>query len=524
MPAAGLTFRLPAGSVQFDPDGRLLRVAHDSRSDGGYLAPGFGPGSLVVDGQTQDWMRVGMVSDADELEVSYQATQTHLSLVIRHTVTTAWGVRLAITNLGSEPVSIERASLALRPSPGYLGWALTAGATAGYAVYPADGDGPLLAWTLQWGELARATTEGLELGPIDLPPRGRYIVQWLWDFHPTPARLGRGRLGVVPAPAVLTMGQPVEIMDEDTALVTGGSLTVSTNEGVREVAAEEPGPYPIELRSGRGTTRFEVTWVRPMDQVLARAAEQVLAGPTSATGVTRLADAAAALLVQRALAEMLVADPEPAADALELFSAGLLERGRCDPFEVALLCGEWTRTGDHDLVEVARSSLLSAEAVRPGLGLAATRLCVALMMAGRPVTEVLDRLSLLRHTIGAVPSGRRANEDVLRDRLAELELIMVVQRNIEVVGDDVLRLVGCLGGYLGYGLPGQLTEPVGDDTLGYLVTILSLLPDEVGENFLDSWGVTPQALADRYRPVVLSGHDRTHQRALAWLVLGRQAA
>lgn len=511
MSTTRLTFELADITVCFDDSGALTSVQHHARNDGGYLAPGLVPSA-------DEWQQTSLITDADEIEITYESrSRRGLAIMMRHTLSAGWGTRLAFSNTTDAAVTLDRFTLGLRPAAGHLGWAVPAGNTASYTVYPADGSGPLLGWTLRQGDVAAVDTDGIHLAPITIGPGSRYIVQLQWDVHDEPARRHRPGAGLVPPVLCLTDGEPIEVADEDTAIVVDDAVAITTVDGVRELVAERPGRYPIELRSGRGTTRFEMTWAQPETQALAAAAEMIVAGPRTPAGIPRVSDGSSALLVQHALAEMTIADPEQASDALELFSAGLLDRepSGVSTVEAAYLCGEWLRTGDTDLLAAARNAVLAVESPTRGLGMAATRLCVALMMAGRPVDQVLGHLTLILRRFMQIQGN--AGEAV-----AALELILVVQSNINDPSDDLLTRIRALCGHLGYGLPGLAVDPIGADALGYLIAVLGLLPDRVGDRFIDSWGITPHALADRFRPLVISQSSGTDVRGLAWLVLGRE--
>lgn len=503
MSTTRLTFELADITVCFDDSGALTSVRHHARNDGGYLAPGLVPSG-------DEWEQTSVITDADEIEVTYASrSRPGLTILMRHTLSAGWGTRLAFSNTTTASVSLDRFTLGMRPAAGHLGWAVPAGNTASYTVYPADGSGPLLGWTLRQGDVAAVDTDGIHLAPITIGPGLRYIVQLQWDVHDEPARRQRSGAGLVPPALCLTAGEPIEVADEDTAIVVDDAVGITTVDGVRELAADRPGRYPIELRSSRGTIRFEMTWAQPEAQALAAAAEMIIAGPRTPAGIPRVSDGASALLVQHALAEMTIADPEQAGDALELFSARLLDRepSGVSTMEAAYLCGEWLRTGDTDLLATAQNAVLAADGPTQGLGMAATRLCVALMMTGRPVEQVLGHLTQIQNIAGGAS--------------AALELILVVQSNVDEPSDDLLKRIRAVCGHLGHGLPGLAVDPIGVDALGYLIAVLGLLPEGVGERFIDSWGISPHALADRFRPVVISQAAGTDVRGLAWLVLGR---
>lgn len=513
MSAPGIVFSLPEATVSFDSAGSLIGVRTHDRNDDGYLAPGLAPERLTIGGSDGGWINTGCIADVDEIEISYRSIDhPHLTAVVRHMLSVVWGTRVVLSNTGPDPLTIDRVSLGLRAAPGYHGWALPAGATAAYTLWPESGAGPLLGWSLQHGEISAMDRDGIHCDQVRIEAGSRYVVQFLWTFHDQPVHVHRTRSYLVPEQLCLTVGDPIEIADEDTALVAPEAVEITTIDGVRELTSEVPGHYPIELRSGRGTTRFGIQWVPPAGQVLAAAADRLLEGSRTAAGVPRIRTGHQAILVQHGLAEMLIMDPELGSDALELYSSQLLEREDLAPVDVAFLCGEWTRTGDTDLLDAAVEAVLQVRTSQPGLGLASTRLCVSLMMAGRPVDRVLAALAGVRN--------ERAGTDVT-SLLAELELILVMLNNISEPGPEVLNRVERLGSHLGYGLPGAALEPIDVDTLGYLISVLGLLPDRAGEPFLRSWGTTPQALADRCRPTVLSDRSELGDRGLAWLVLGR---
>ena len=392
---------------------------------------------------------------------------------------------------------------------------------------PADGTGPLLGGVLRSGALPAVDADGLHLGPVRLEPGGRYVVQWQWDLHPGPRSLGRGRHPEVPRRLDLVVDEVV-VADagEDEALVLAGGLEAEHSRGQVELSAASPGRYPVELRSARGTTAYELRVGPTLDVLLAERALAALDQPRTSAGVVRLPDVDAALVVQRALAAAVLPDAETAEEALDLRTARLPEDDALDPRTVGYLCGEHTRTRDAGLLDRAERAVLAACAPEPGLGLAATQLCLALLLAGRPVAPVLEHLAGL-----AAAADRPPVAAPLADQAALLELEVVTARGGPDGGGagsaTVRGRVAALGGWLGAGLTGRAVRPVPVDQLAHLCAVLALLPEPAAAAHRTRWGCTAQVLATTGRAQVLErvawDGGPAAGPALSWLLLAARA-
>jgi hypothetical protein len=183
---------------------------------------------------------------------------------------------------------------------------------------------------------------------------------------------------------------------------------------------------------------------------------------------------------------------------------------------VSLLCGEFERSGDPDLLEQASAHLLALDRPVPGLGLAAAQVCVARLGQGWPLDPVLTRLGQL-----VQPGG----EDGLYRVAADLELrLTAAPRAAE--GEDPARrsvdaAVGRIGAALGAGLRGHPLRPLPVDQQAYLAVVLGLLPETVGARARPGWGVPTHDVARLAQAQVLARLAGQPPRAAhSWLVMG----
>ena len=528
MPATGLTFAGGPAQIACDPSGWVTSVRHQESPGLSYLAGAVVEG-LQVDGQALGPQEPEMLVDSDEVEFVH-TWPGRLRLVVRHTFAVGWGVRLAFSSLAEVTQSVGRAELRLQPQPEVVPWALTLGITTAYALLPARGSGPVLGAVLRRGSVAGATERGLELSPFELRAGARYVAQLQWDWYPTPRDFGQERYPEAPSALYVSAGESVQVrVDEDVAVLAPDDVDVTQTPETMDLVAE-PGRYSFELRSARGTTAFEVQWLTPVEQFLADLVPGLLSGRRTAAGVVKLAGVADALLVQSALARNQIDDQDEAAEALDLFTARLsspepAQPAPLGPLEVAFLCREFDRLGDADLLAEASALLLGLPTPQPGLGLAATQLCLRLIVSERPVQPVLSRLSwLLARLDGRAPLS-------VPERAAELELMAVTFTGAGVAGagatpaaDLVDRLAG-LGALLGAGLIGRAVAPRPVDELSHLATVCQLLPDGLSARLTAQWGCSAQALAARALPELVARlQGRPVSRAHAWLVLGLQTS
>jgi hypothetical protein len=240
-------------------------------------------------------------------------------------------------------------------------------------------------------------------------------------------------------------------------------------------------------------------------------------GATLVSG--RLPDVDAALVVQHVLARGQIDDPEAVEDALDRFTGRLLESSSApDPREIGYLCAEFERTGEAEVLEAATAGLLALAAPVSGVGLAATYVCVARMVAGKPVDAALGHLGGL--TSAGPPSGPR-----LTDLAVRLELLAVGPRSGDSAAGsikaEVEALLDRLGLALGSGLRGRPVRPLPVDDLAHLAVVLGLLPEELGAPSRRAWGMSPHALARKIETDVVARLAGERPRAAyGWLVLG----
>lgn len=531
-----MIFSSGSGAITFDASGQVTSVAHRDRPQLSYLS-GLTVGTLSVAGRRLPLEPPETSADLDEVEFAYSCPGA-LRLVVRHTFAAGWGVRLALSSLADRPQLVDRVELALRCDPGCVAWAAAMGDTGAYAVARADGTSPLLGGQLRLGALERVTGTGLELGGIELQPGGRYVVQLKWDWYDSPRSFGLRQPPESPSSLFVFTGESVQLdVTDDVAVVAPADVAASQVGGRLELTSELPGRYPFELRSARGTTRFELEWVAPVQDQLAQRAVEALARPRSASGVVKLAGVADALVVQHLLGSAGLADPEDAAEALDLFTARLRGTGGLSSLETAYLCREYDRNGDLDLLAEARDAVLAHASSAPGLGMAATQLCLGLIVSGQPVSPVLDHLVQLVHRLDEadvpLPGAAGASAGA-----AALELVTVTSAGPGASGFtpgpvEVSLGVTSLGLQLGGGMCGEAVSPLPVAQLSHLIAVLQLLPDGVSAQHQTIWGCSAHALAARSVPALLARLQTTPNNsaladlhgiaeAHAWLVLALQ--
>ncbi|WP_375423973.1 hypothetical protein [uncultured Friedmanniella sp.] len=486
--------------VALDATGTVTSVRHAS-APGAYLSS-LGEVEVWTRGGPVTWSSPEVALDVDEVEVVRRSGD--LRLVVRHGFAAGWGLRVTLVNAGSAPRQLERVQLAWRLPTDRPVWALTAGATGSFAVLPAGGSGPLLGALLRLGAVQHADAAGLEVGPVLLEPGARYVEQWHLDFHASPRAFDRTVAAGVPRRLDIGLDEVVTLTaDEDAALVLDEGLHAETVRDRLELTASAAGRYGVETRSARGVTRYEIGVAEPLEATLADAASTLVAGPRTGAGTLRLADVDAALVVQHGLARGLGPDDQIAAeDGLDLFGSRLPEEGPFDPRTVAFLCGEHLRTADPEPLAWATRGVLSAARPEPGLGVAATRVCLARLVAGRSVAPVLDHLRALVAEAAAGPAAGAA-PTARRDQAALVELEVVTMPQSGPTPAGLLARTVALGGWLGAGLRGRAVPPLPLDELGHLALVLALLPEPVSVELARRWGAGAHELARRARTEVL---------------------
>ncbi|HSU34993.1 MAG TPA: hypothetical protein VLJ88_04975, partial [Propionibacteriaceae bacterium] len=227
----------------------------------------------------------------------------------------------------------------------------------------------------------------------------------------------------------------------------------------------------------------------------------------------------AALVVQWAVIRGSFAHPYPAEDALEVFAAGMAETESADPRLAGFLCGEFERTGQGELLELATDWLLRTPTAQPGVGLVGARICLSRILTDRPVAAVTAHLARLART---PPAGRS-----LLDQAAVLELDLLTMAR-PASRTDLRRVTAALtavGPWLGAGLRGRAVRPLGADALAYLAAVLALTSEEVSTAMRRGWGTSARELGEDALAEALAGlTGRPARPAHGWLVLGGPAA
>ena len=506
MPATPRPFPFRAGEVTLGAGGEIVSVT--AHPGGPAYLVGGGRVMATIAGREHDWSAIGMTVDVDEVELRGQLGHG-VTVMLRHSFAAGWGVRLVLVNETSVPVVLGP-RMGWVPSADCPAFALAAGATGGYAVLPGDGAEPLLGGELRWGSLVWVDAAWLGLGRIELPALGRYVVQWQWDWYTSPQRYERDRFPSLPRQLVLRSGEVARIAAGDDEAVVAHGADLARVGGELELTMNTPHQVPVRVSSARGVTAYDLTWVAPVDEVLAELGASLIPG--------RLADVDAALAVQHVLARGETDDHEAAEDALDRFTGRLLDATPAfEPREIGYLSAEFERTGEAEVLDAATAGLLAIATPMPGVGLAATHLCVAGMVAGRPVEDVLDHLAGLAATAISGPG--------LADLAVRLELLAVGPGRATAaelsVRAEVDLLLDRVGPWLGAGLRGRPVRPLPVDVLAHLSVVLGLLLEEVGAPARGTWGMSPHALARKTETEVVARLAGEPPRAAyGWLVLG----
>ena len=528
---AGLSFRSGPALVELSAQGEVTAVRHE---DGDSYLDGAGAVQVWTGGVAREWSPPTLEVDADEVEVT--RTSGALRVVVRHTFAAGWAIRLALTNTGPDELVLDDVRLGWRAAPGRPVTALAAGAAGSVAVLPADGAGPLLGAVLRLGVLDRVDADGLHLGRVVLAPQGRFVEQWHVGFQPGPGAFGRGLHPEVPVRLDLELGDAVSIATtEDEALVLGEGLVAEPVRGGTELTGWRAGTHEVELRSARGSTRYPLRVAEPWSEVLRASAAWVLDRPRTSSGVVPLSGPDQALVVQAALAAGVVEDDYEAEDALDLYGARLPEDGDRDARTIGWLCAEHDRVTDPEPLTWALRGVLGHRRPEPGLGLVATRVCLALVVAGRPVTPVVEHLRTLAREAERPPGAGGLGEQAA---LLELEVVTMARRPADPpaaagtrpsgvrtgastwLPGAVLPRTAAVGDRLGGGLTGRPVPPLPLELLAHVAAVLTLLPEPVSAELAGRWGCSAHELGRRARAEVLARLEGpVPGPAHGWLVL-----
>lgn len=537
MPAQELIFAAGDLEVLVGPAGFPVRVRCAGRPGQDYLAPQHAPAELIMDDQVQQWEPVGLITDVDETEARYALVDhPEIEYTVRNSFARHWQQRHMLVNTSSTTVRIDRWELTVPPADGCVGWASAVGGDAFWSVQPADGRGPLLVGELVQGvvsDLVPGTQPGFATGGIVLPANRRVVLQWRIDTAPDTVHITRTRQPVLSGRTALGINEPYEIADPDSAVVTDAPVIVSTEGDVQVVMSDRAGRYPVELRSGRGTTRIDLAWVPDADEVITELSRSWL-DRRSGAGIGVIPGPGAALGLQRAVVGRLTDEVDDAEDALALHTERLLDSSAMSIMDQAFLAQESVRTGDPAPLERARSQLLETDVADPGLGLAATRICLAELALGGSPADVIIKLREL--ATGSRDAVAAADDLVghLVGTAARLELTTVTGPSAGRTTDDVIMSALAVGAELGSGLPGARIGGLPPGAACYAAAVLDLLPDGFGARLERWWGITAHALADRTRTSALADALFPRDEAAApsaddldetigWLVLGGPA-
>ena len=540
-----LSFGFGAGEVRLDP--AVEAVRHRDRPGVDYLGADLAPAAVIIGGRRHGWQLIGSEADVDEVESRYRPVgRDDLELVVRHAFRTVWVQRYTLINTvintgintavnttagtAAETIRLDDLVIALRAGSTMTGWTMTAGAEAFWLTQPSDGRGPVLAATLQLGDVAGTAEGGWRTGPIELAGGARYVVQWQADWHPSVADFGCRRPTTVPERTELAWPEPFEFTGSDTAVIADLEVAVRPQGVDTLIEAPRPGRFAVELRSSRGTVRLGLTWSEPASRWVARSAQHWVEGSRTPAGIPRLPDSAAGIVVQQALSDRWPGDTDAAVEALERMAARLLGSSELSVFDIALLAGESLRSGDRDCAAAARSAVLARTTAEPGLGLAATRVSLAELAAGVSIGPIVTRLDQLARSVSD---------------LATLELALLTRSQATALSGDVLDRALALGAEVGAGLPGGPMRELSAAELAYRSALLGLLPEDRATDrtadWAARWSLGPQALADLLRRRSLaaltplsddlpddSPGESTASTAtaetLAWLVLSQPTA
>jgi hypothetical protein len=516
VPAPGLTYHLGRGTVVLRPDGSLEAV-RPGEGSGSYLVDG-GRVRVIVNGLQASWPEPTVAADIDEAEFGY-APAAGLGLVVRHSFTADWGLRVAFANHTLDPLTVV-AELAWVPAADCPAWALAAGATGAYAIPGPDGQGPLLGGELILGTCDTVSLHGIGLGSLELGPLERQVVQWRWAWYANPRTFNRNRFPAVPRDLVLPENEAARILaDEDTAVVAPGVDTARRGPHL-ELASTSGHRVRIEVRSRRGVTAYDMEWVEPLDDALTSLGEDLLEGPRTRAGVPTLPGVDAALVLQHLLVRRRLGNPDQADDALGLFVTRAADSPVGDGRGVSVLCSEFERRGDPDLLEQATGHLLRLDRPVFGFGLAAAQVCVARLSQGWPLDPVLIHLGRVVQAAG----GSRLDQVA-----ADLELrLTAAPRNADDESADRLPVeapVRRIGAALGAGLRGRPLRPLPVDQQAYLGVVLGLLPEALGARSRPDWGIPPHDVARLVQAQALGRLAGQAPRAAhSWLIMGARLA
>lgn len=510
-----MIFDVPPGRLRIDRTGRIVAATAADRC---YLSGGS-VGEVVVDGRARQPELVRIAGDADEVDLELDGGDG-LQLSVRHTVAAGWGWRIRLANATDHELAVDQVRLDLTVGDRMVAHPVAAGAEAELVIRPDDGSGPILAGRLLTGGIAEISDAGLLTGPLRLSAGAGFVITWQWTWYDDVARLIERRRGVVPWPSVRTVGEPIDLRSNpDAALIVpddligaGGMLQASGGE-ITELMADRPARFPIEERSARGTVRFDLGWAPAAEWVIAERIQHFPApAPAGPAGST-----ADGILLHRSLSAGTAADPDEAAELLELIIGGLLDDGPATGLDATLLCVEHHRTGVRDLLEAAVDWLLRCDRIDPGLGFAVTQACLARVIRGQPIAPIIQHAGSLAATVPQQP------ELPLDGRgIAELELLAAIHRTVEQPSPAFRSRLRAAGPHLGSGEVAPARPALAAADQAALIAVIRFAEEQAAAAVGRDWAAPPSVLAEAAAGILLDEVAATATaETLAWLALAQ---
>lgn len=470
------SFASRAFRIDFDETGELVGVWHRKRPAQPYLRR-LALDRLICDNQPITWSDDRTVIDADEVERTWTAVGV-ARVELRHSFAADWRMRLAVTNLAATAWT-GRVRLVLEPGEGFRSWGMSLVGESTYAVLPWTVDLPILAARSVHTPIDAAWAGGLQVSPVVVAPGDRFVAAWDWWSTPHTGGLADRLPADVPRRLTVVVGEEIWVRaDPDTAVVAPPDVDTVDDQDHRVLSTAEPGRRRVEVRSARGSSVLDLSWVPAPTDFLTATAERLLAEPPGRNGVVRLPDLVTALVVQRAARGPGLQAVTEAADALDLFTARMIHTTDDPALPVIFLSGEYDRTGDRDQLTEAAGRLAAARAVTPGLGSAVVRAGLAAVAAGRRPT---------------LPAVRPTSVDFapFAEAAAALEFQLAGASPARLLDDgSIPNLLHRLGVELGAGLPGRGSSHLSVDDLGHGLAVLHLVPDALYPLW-SSWFVVP---------------------------------
>ncbi|GAB3762962.1 hypothetical protein GCM10028864_54890 [Microlunatus parietis] len=510
-----MIFDVPPGRLRIDQTGRIVAA---TAGDHRYLSGG-GVGEVIIGGRARQPELTRIAGDADEVDLELDAGDG-LEISVRHTVAAGWGWRIRLANATQQELAVDQVRLDLAVGEQMIGHPIAAGAEAELVIRPGDGGGPILAGRLTTGAIAEITDAGLLTGPLRLPAGAGFVITWQWTWYADAARLLERRRGVVPWPTVRTVGEPIDLRsDPDAALIVPDDLigvdgTLPGPAGqITELVADRAARFPIEERSARGTVRFSLGWAPAAEWVIAERIQHFPApAPAGPAGTT-----ADGILLHRALSAGTAADPDDAAELLELIVGALLDDGPATGLDATLLCIEHHRTGSRDLLEVAVDWLLRCDRIDPGLGFAVTQACLARVIRGQAIAPIIQHAG----TLAAAVPGR---PDLPLDGrgIAELELLAAIHRTLEQPSPAFRARLRAAGPYLGSGEVAPARPALAATDQAALIAVVRFAEEQAAAAVGRDWAAPPSVLAEAAAGILLDEVAETAStETLAWLALAQ---